>query len=227
MKRKNLFKIISVVLTLAILIGVIPVITAQGDDYDVKPENVNIIEKKVIIKKGQKVELHSAVTPHYADDDMLVWRVVKGKKIVKIVDNGDDEIEIIGKKKGTAKISCGIRGTNKKDYVTIKVKANKKVKATIKRIGKLNRVVEVDDDFELKVKKSSSVKNKDLRWSISDKRIVDFDYDDYYDNKGAEAEFEAKRTGQVKITCKNKRTKKKVVFKIKVVNDYDDDDYDD
>ena len=222
--RQSLMSLLFLV-ALAVSLLAVPNYVAKADD-DVKPDKVSVKNKKITVTVGQEFELKAKMTPRNADDDYLVWSIVKGKNIVAFEDGdriGDDEVELKALKKGTAKVKVKIKGTKKVAYVTITVKEKKK-STDIKRVGTKNRTVEVGDDFELEVKKSSGVKNKHLKWTISNRKIVKFDSDDKY---GKEMEFEAKKTGTVTITCTNTKTKKKITYKITVVPDVDDDEDDD
>ena len=211
-------KTIVFVLTLAFVIWFLPLSFVKADD--VKPKTVSVIPKSISVEVGKEFELKAKMTPRGADEDFLVWSIVKGKNVIAFDDDryGDDEVEFKALKKGTAKVKVRIKGTKKVAYATITVK-EKKVSGTIKRVGAKKRTVEVGDDFELEVKKSAGVKDKHLKWTISNRKIVKFDDGDKY---GDEVEFEARRTGKVTITCTNTKTKKKVVYKITVVRDDDD-----
>ncbi len=205
----------------AVTLLAVPFYTAKADDDDgVKPKKVSLKTKKITVTAGQEFELKAKVTPKNADEDYLVWSIVKGKDVIKFEDKddriGEDEVEFKALKKGTAKVKVQIKGTKKVAYATITVK-EKKTTGTIKRIGKAKRTVEVGDDFELEVKKSSNVKEKYLKWTISDTKIVKFE--DKNEKTGDEVEFIARKPGTVTITCTNTKTKKKVVYKITVVRD--------
>lgn len=221
-KQYHVLKIMVVVVFMLVLTAV-SFTTVRADSDDVRPRKVKL--KNLTVNKGSKFELRARLSPANADDDYLVWSIVKGKKVIRFVDSedryGEDDVEFRALKKGTAKVCCRIRGTKKKAYATIKVKEAKKTKGTIKPVGRQNRTVEAGEEFELKVKKSG-VKDRYLKWTISDKKIVCFDDDDRY---GDDMEFKAKRKGTVTITCTNTLTKKKVSYKIKVVKYEDEDDY--
>lgn len=224
--KKRVLKNLLFATAFAVTLIALPFYTVKADD-DVKPKKVSVKTSKITVTVGQEFELKAKMTPSDADEDYLVWSIVKGKNVIAFDDDddryGDDEVEFKALKKGTAKVKVKIKGTKKVAYATITVKAKKET-GTIKRIGAKNRTVEVGDDFELKVKKSSGVKDKHLKWTISNRKVVKFDDDDKY---GDEVEFEAKKTGTVTITCTNTKTKKKVVYKITVVRDDDDDGDDD
>lgn len=195
---------------------------------DSKPHQVKMTVKKMTVYVGETFELKVKTTPVDADDDALKWSIVSGKKLVKFADADDerdgDDMEFKALKAGKAKICCQIKGTNQKTYAVITIKTAPKAKGTIKAVGSKVRTVEVGDDFELKVKKFSGVKNSHLKWYIKDKSIVAFEDDDITDD---DVEFEARKVGTTKITCKNRKTKKSISFTIHVINDIDDDDDDD
>ena len=215
-KRKQISKSIISLLTAVILLTGISLSTTASADYDVYPTSVTMAVKKKTVKKGTHFELYARVSPYNAEDDSLVWSIVKGKNIIRFedYDRDGDEQEFVALKKGTAKVCCQIRGTNKKVYTTIVVKKASS-KGTIKRIGPKTRTIAVGEDFDLEVRKSAGVINRNLKWSIKNTSVVRFDD---YDRYGDDVEFRAVSAGTTKITCKNKKTKKSVSFTIKVVN---------
>ncbi len=216
-KRNHIRKSIISLLTAAVLLtGLSASATVSADYYDVRPTGVSMTVKKKTVKKGNHFELYARVSPYNADDDGLVWSIVKGKNIIRFedYDRDGDEQEFIALKKGTAKVCCKIAGTNKKAYTTIVVKKASS-KGTIKRIGPKTRTIAVGEDFDLEVRKSAGVKYKNLKWSIKNTSVVRFeDYNHY----GDDVEFRAVSTGKTKITCKNKKTGKSVSYTIKVVS---------
>lgn len=204
-----------------LLIGSVPSAEVKADG--VKPKTVAINVKSKTVKTGQAFKLYAKITPAGADDDYLRWSIVEGKNVIRFDDDDrdDDEAEFKAVKTGTAKVCCYIKGTSKKAYATITVKTgtgSNPSSGTIKRVGAQKRTVERGDDFELEVKKSAGVRDRDLKWSIADRSIVRFDDDDRY---GDEMEFEARKTGTTKITCKNTKTGKSVTFTVTVVRDDD------
>ena len=106
----------------------------------------------------------------------------------------------------------------------------KKSDYSLAKVGESVKYVEAWDDFDLEVKKGSSIKNSQLKWEISDTSIVSF-----AERKitGTDVEFYAEKTGTVQVTCtciSGKAKGKKVVYTVNVIaddDDYDDDDYDD
>lgn len=213
-------------LLITLILSMIFAITSYAGN-DPKPKKIARVGKATVtVNAGQEFELKVKMTPKNAEDDFLRWKIVKGSNVVRFDDDDrtDDEIELKALKAGTAKIRCQIKGTSKKVDFTIKVK---KVQAAEKKIsakGSLKKTVEVGDDFDLEVKKYSGLKNKHLKWTIKDTKILRFDEGD---NKGKEVELKARKTGKTTVTCTNTQTKQKITFTITVVPDYDDDRYDD
>lgn len=210
----------------ALCVITIPNTVVHADDDDVKPKKVTkIIASRKNIRVGNEFELKAKVTPTDADDDYLKWTIIGKKGIIKFDDDdrNDDEAEFKAIKAGTTKVRCSIKGKSKKYSKTFTVTV-KKPTYNFSRVGKKNVKVEVGDDFELKVKKSSDLKNKHLKWSIKNVKIVDFDDADRY---GDEIELDAKKIGKTTVTCKNLKTKKTIKFTIQVIADTDDDSDDD
>lgn len=219
-------KIFITFLIMLMTLGILGATTVLADGNG-KPKKVIIQKSSMTVYQGAEFEIRAKMTPRNADDDYLRWEIVSGKKYVKFDDDdrNDDEIELKALKPGTAKIRCYVKGKDKTKYgdvITVTVK-KRKANYSLSRVGKATRTVEVGDDFELKVKHGHSIKEKQLKWKIANKKIVGFDDDD---RKGNEVEFEARRVGTTKITCTctNKNAKvKKITFTIKVVEDHDDD----
>lgn len=190
---------------------------------DAVPRKVKMRVSKMTVTAGETFQLRVRTTPLDADEDELVWSVVSGKNVVRFEEEDNDydgdDMEFRAIKAGKARICCRIRGTNKKTYATITVKAPKKNSCNIKRMGKKTRMVEVGDSFELGVKKSRGVRDSHLKWYIKDRNIVKFEDDDIYDN---EIELKARRVGTTQVTCQNTRTKQKVTFIINVIADTDE-----
>lgn len=224
--RKKLFS----ALVLGIMVLFTLAVTAFADD-DPKPRKIFAVGKKTVtVTAGEEFKLRVRTAPYDADDDYLRWKITSGSKFVRFDDNdrSDDEIEMIAQKKGTAKVTCSIRGTKKKVTFTIKVKDAKTAGKKIKIIGPEVRTIEAGDDFELKIKKYRGLSDRSLKWSIRDTSIVRFDDDDRYDD---EVEFHARKIGSTTVTCKNTKTGQSVTFTVKVSPrsqmNYDDNDYDD
>lgn len=229
---KRLRKAFIVLMAVMIAVTGFGSISAQAGDGG-KPKKVSIKKSSMTVKAGKEFEIKARVSPRDADDDDLRWEIVSGKKYVKFADDdrSDDEMEFKAKKAGKAKIRCYIKGKNKKKYgdtITVTVKKNKSSgNYNISKVGKSTKTIEVGDDFDLEVKKGSSIKNRQLKWKIADTSIVKFDDDE---RLGKEVEFKARKIGTTKITCTctNKKAKtKKITYTINVIADQDDDDDDD
>lgn len=195
----------------------------HADDDDIKPAKVTkITSSKKTIYVGDTFELKAKLSPADSDEDYLKWSITGKKGIIKFDDDDrdDDEVEFKAVKAGTTKVRCSIKGKGKKYSKTFSITV-KKANYNFSRIGKKQVTVEKGDDFELKVKKSSGLKNKHLKWSIKKTSIVDFDDDDRY---GDEIELDAKKIGKTTITCKNLKTKKTIKFTVQVIADDDSDD---
>lgn len=215
--KKFLKKAVVSMFAAAVLLAGLPSSVACADYDDVKPRNVKITVKKKTVKQGKHFKLRAKMKPYYADDDQLIWSIVKGKKVIRFEDNDRDgnDAEFIALKKGTAKVCCRIRGTRKKAYVTVKVKASKAgAGGTIRRVGPETRTVLSGSEFELEVHKSAGVRERDLKWSIGDTSVVWFEDDDRYDD---EMDFRAVGAGTTEITCTNTKTGKAVSFTVKVI----------
>jgi len=83
----------------------------------------------------------------------------------------------------------------------------------IAKVGSSSKSVNVGNEFELEVKKGSSVKDSNLWWSIGNTGIVKFDDDDRSDE---EIELRAVKAGTTKVTCLNKLTGGKIVYTVTV-----------
>ena len=196
-------------------------ISAQAD-YNWKPKKVSIAQSAKKVSQGKEFEIRAKVTPIDAEDDYIRWEIISGKKYVKFEDRDrtGDEMDFIAVKPGKAKIRCYVQGKSKKKYgdtITVTV-TKKKSDYSLAKVGESVKYVEAWDDFDLEVKKGSSIKNSQLKWEISD----------------TDVEFYAEKTGTVRVTCtctSGKAKGKKVVYTVNVIadddDDYDDDDYDD
>ena len=198
-----------------------------ADSYDVRPKKVTKITcSQKTIRVGDEFELKAYVSPLHAEDDYLTWSIVGKKGIIKFADDDrhDDEMEFKALKTGTTKVRCSVMGKGKKYSKTFTVTV-KKASYAFSRKGSKNVQVLLGDDFELEVKKSGALRDRDLKWSIKDTKIVGFeDYDCY----GDDVDLIAKKVGKTTVTCKNLKTKKTITFYVEVIDDYDDyydDDY--
>lgn len=221
-------RLLATVLTGIIIAGSFNKVPAMAESNKI-PTQVTIVntKNKSISKKtvtvGERFELEAQVNIG-AEDDYLEWKIISGKNIVKFVNNEKygDEAELKALKAGTAKIQVYVKGKadkKVKDTIVITVKkASSGGKITAK--GAKTKSEEVNDDFDLEVVKSkSSIKESQLKWSISDRKIVDFAHGR---KTGHEVDFYAKKIGTTKVTCKyvvNGKVKSKVTFTVKVVKE--------
>ena len=209
---KNLLKRVAVIVMATLMIGLLAV-PAKADS-NVKPKKITAVGKQTVsVYAGQEFELKVKMTPKNAEDDYLRWKIISGSKYVRFDDDdrNDDEIELRAIKAGTAKVRCYIKGTSKKVDFTVKVKkASKKITAATKT----TKTVRIGKDFDLEVNKYSGLKDRYLKWSIGNKKIVRFDDDE---RVGDEVEFKAIKVGKTTVTCTNTKTNQKITFKINVV----------
>ncbi len=208
-KKKTILSFLFALLVLTLGFG-----TLTASAREPKPRRVNITRSSKTMYVGSTYEISTKTTPSESDEDYLYWSIVSGKNVVRFAEREryDDDIKIKALKTGTAKIRCRIKGTNRYDTITIKV-IRKKYSYAFYRVGKTTRTVEVGDDFELKVKKTTGLKDNDLKWSIQNSKILRFEDRDVTDD---EVELEARRAGTTYVTCYNKKTKTKLTYKIKV-----------
>ena len=193
-------------------------------DYNGVPDKVTINGSKRSVVQGKKFEVKVQTSPYSAEDDYICWEIVSGKSYVRFedYDRTGDDMDFIAVKPGTAIIRCYVYGKNKKRYgdtIKVTVTAAKK-DYSLKKVGKSVKYEDVNDDFELEVRKGHSIKESELKWKISNSGIVNF-----AENRVGEVEFYAKRCGTTKVTCSytnSKGDKKSVVYTVKVVDDYDD-----
>ena len=66
------------------------------------------------------------------------------------------------------------------------------------------------------MKKTSGLKDNDLKWKIHNTNILRFDDRDITDD---EVELEARRTGTTYVSCYNSKNKKTITYKINVIRD--------
>lgn len=209
---KSLLKRVAVIVMATLMIGLLAV-QAKADS-NIKPKKITAVSKQTVsVYAGQEFELKVRMTPKNAEDDYLRWKIISGSKYVRFDDDdrNDDEIELRAIKAGTAKVRCYIKGTSKKVDFTVKVKkASKKITAATKT----TKTVRIGKDFDLEVNKYSGLKDRYLKWSIGNKKIVRFDDDE---RVGDEVEFKAIKVGKTTVTCTNTKTNQKITFTINVV----------
>jgi len=225
--RKRKFQKLMFLFSLTTFLLSAAMINANAKDGQI-PTGIRSRKQMVQVTAGREFELKVRMSPRNADDDFLTWEIVSGEKYICFEDRDlhDDEVDLIALKAGTAKVQCSISGTDEKVTFTVKVKKAPKAAKRIKAYGNLNRTVERGDDFELKVKKYSGLKDRHLKWSIQDTEIITFDE---YKHTGDDMDFRALKNGTTTITCTNKKTKQKISFTIQVTDrhGWDDDDWDD
>lgn len=190
-----------------------------------KPQRVNISLTRKTLYTGSTYTLKASYAPSNANQNYLNWAIVGKKGIVQFAENDirDNDVRIKALRPGTTKLRCHVIGTSRRDYITITVK-NRPVNYNIYSYGSITKTVEAGDDFELRVRRSSSLSERYLRWSIRNTNIVTFDDDDRIDD---EVEFEARRVGTTTVTCRNLKTNRSVTYTIRVIPDRDDDRDDD
>lgn len=219
--RKIRFTIPALLIT-ALVLSSLNSMPANADGG--RPKRVSCLDSSMQVQQGHKFEIRASVSPHYADDDYVRWEIVSGKKYVGFedYDRSGDDIDMIAKKPGTARVRCYISGRNRKtsgDTITIHVKKSSG-DYSLRQDGSTQKYEEVHDDFDLEVKAGHSIKNSQLTWHIADTSVVTYNHSI---KTGREVEFYAKKTGTTKITCTctNKNaTTKKITYTVHVV--YDD-----
>lgn len=213
-KINEKLRVTRLLLLLAVAFTMICAAVVPAKAAKIKPTSITAVGKKTrTVYTGKEFELEVKMSSKKAEDDYLKWQIVSGSKYVRFEDNDrtGDDMEFKAVKAGTAKIRCTIKGTSKKVDFTVNVKAAPK---KITAVGKTSRTVKVGKDFELEVNKYSGLKDKNLKWSIGNTKIVCFED---RDRTGDEVEFEAVKTGKTTITCKDSTTGQKVTFTITVV----------
>lgn len=155
-----------------------------------------------------------------AKERNLRWTIANDK-IVRFEDiddanEGDDEMEFVAKKAGTTTIKCTDTATNQSVSFTITVKKAKAATESLTIVGNKTRTVKLRKEFELKVKRANGIKERDLRWSIADTSIVNFEEWNDANEGDDEMEFIALAAGTTTIKCTDTKNKKSVTFTITV-----------
>lgn len=201
-------------LALALTVFAVPAFAAGGNNWI---ERVGKATRTV--NSGQEFEL-KVNHGRGLDDDQIKW-TIGNVNIVKFDDDDrfDDEIELKALKAGSTKVTANNLETGGKLVYNITVKAAGQG-VWIERVGKAKRFVESDDDLELKVRKGAGLQNNQIKWTISNTKLLKFENGD---NLGKEVEVEAKgKTGTVKVTAHNQKTGGKIVYTVVITPDYDD-----
>lgn len=191
-------------------------ISAQAD-YNWKPKKVSIAQSAKKVSQGKEFEIRAKVTPIDAEDDYIRWEIISGKKYVKFEDRDrtGDEMDFIAVKPGKAKIRCYVQGKSKKKYgdtITVTV-TKKKSDYSLAKVGESVKYVEAWDDFDLEVKKGSSIKNSQLKWEISDTSIVSF-AERKTSRKRCQLSFMLEKDRNVRVTCTCTSGKAKGIKKV-------------
>ena len=121
--KKTLSTILTTIMAISLIFSAGVAVSAKAK----KPTKITAVSKKTIsVTAGKQFELKVKAN---GNDNYLYWTITKGKDIVKFDDRdrSDDDIDLIAKKAGTAKVVCRIKGTNKKITFTVKVKKLSKV----------------------------------------------------------------------------------------------------
>ena len=204
--RKKLTATITA-LAMALTVFAVPVSAAGGNNW---MERVGPASKSV--KVGQEFELE-VNHGKGLNDNQIKW-TIGNTSIVKLADDDryDDEVEFKAVKKGTTKITANNLETGGKLVYTITVKP-KSQKFYIYRVGDKNRSVKAGQEFELRVTRTSGMKENDIKWTSSNTNVVKYDDDDRYDN---EMEFRAVKAGKATITAKNLTTGGKIQYIVTV-----------
>ena len=161
------------------------------------------------VYKGGELDLEVRKGKGLRESD-IKWSVSDSSILRLDDDRYDDEIEVKGLQKGTAKVTANNLVTGGKIVYTVTVKSPSK---TISRVGDKNRTVKVGNEFELKVKKNGNLSDSYLYWTTSNKNIVKVADDDRYDD---EIELVATGAGKATITCKNNYTGGKIQYIVTV-----------
>ena len=82
----------------------------------------------------------------------------------------------------------------------------------IGRVGSATKTIYEGGELDLEVRKGKGLREKDIKWTISNTNILGYD-DDRYDD---ELEVRALKTGTTKVTAKNLVTGGKIVYTVKV-----------
>ena len=186
---------------LCLVVGNINVIPADAAKKTVKATAVTLNKTSYTLKKGKSVTLKATVKPKNAANKSLVWSS-SNKKVATVSQKG----KVTAKKNGKATI-------------TVKIKNNKKLKATcsitvgtpVSKVSVKSSKVSlyVGDSYQIKTTVTpSKATNKKVSYSSSNKKVATVD------SKG---KIKAKAAGSATITVKAKDgTGKKAAVKVTV-----------
>ena len=112
-KQNSILKYVTTMFAVLFMATIFSTIKVQAEPI---PEKISL--KNLTVTAGNKFELRATLSPINADDDQLIWNIVKGKKVISFAEDddryGDDEVEFRAKKLGTATITCKNTRTQKK-----------------------------------------------------------------------------------------------------------------
>lgn len=211
---KKMTRLLAVALSAVLIAGGILPVSVEA--ASVTLSRVGKKERSVTVGKEFELEVKKSGK---LSDKKIKWSI-GDTSIVKFDDDDryGDDIDLKAVKAGTTTVKAKNLDSGKSVSYKITVK-KAKADYTIKKVGSTSKTVEVDDDIELEVKKGASLKESQIKWSISDTSILRFEDGD---NKGSEVEVEARKKGTTKVTAKNTKTGEKIVYTIKVVPEVDD-----
>lgn len=200
-------------LALALTVFAVPVNAASATKIS------RVGDKNKTVKVGQEFELKVKKSKGLSDNS-IKW-TSSNTKVVKYDDKDryDNDMDFKAVKKGKATITAKNLKTGKTVSYYVTVKANSG-SVNISRVGNATKYVEVDDDIDIKVKKGSGLKNSQIKWTISNTKLLKFEDGDNY---GASVEIESRnKTGTAKVTAHNLKNGKKIVYTVKIVPEDDD-----
>lgn len=125
-------------------------------------------------------------------------------------------MEFIALKAGTTKVRCSVVGKSAGYSKTFTV-IIKKPTYKLTKISPKNITLAIGDDQDLEVRVAGKLKDRYLKWTIKNPKILRFEDNDRY---GDDVEVQGLRTGKTTVTCQNLKTKKTVSFTVTVVNEY-------
>lgn len=210
-KMRNGFLILLAALFVS-LIGAFSL--SASADYEPKPSRIKAIQRQKTVYVGGEFDVKVRTYPYDSNEDYLKWTIVKGKNIVRFTDSdrSDDSVELRAVRTGTAKLRCQIRGTNKSVYITIWAKKLPASKQKIYRVGSSKRTVWEGSDFDLDVRTSRWVNERNLKWTIQNPSILGFQES----RRGDEVELLALSAGTTTVTCRNTKTNKSITYTVTV-----------
>lgn len=173
--------------------GTVTITAKVGDEKytcKVTVESPKISESKVTVYKGKKITLSMKNTKQ-----TVKW-TSSNKKVATVNSKGS----VKGIKKGTATITAKVG--NKKYTCKITVKNPIALKSI--SLNKSKLTLEVDDEYQLKVKynPSNTTVDKSVEWRSSNEDVIDVDEDGYLYAWDAGTATITAKVGGKKATCK-------------------------